>query len=151
LAKQDVVRAVRNLPAGSILEAEELTSASELVNPIQPGNSEPLAFYVGKSLTRSVTVGSRVAAELVQEAPIIQRGDKVQVSVINGSARLELEVLADTAGYVGDSIFFSNPSGSRRFRALITASGRAELLLNGSAGDSKRRTANPTSSKKGSS
>ncbi|HWF47520.1 MAG TPA: flagella basal body P-ring formation protein FlgA [Bryobacteraceae bacterium] len=149
VAKRDVVRAVRNLPAGTILKSEQLASALEQDNPFRPDDSEPLSFYVGKSLTRSVTRGSRLDSGLVQQAPAVQRGDKVRVAVVSGPAHLELDALADATGNVGDSILFRNPSGSKRFRALITGARRAELILNSSGGDTKDRTAVQTFASKG--
>jgi flagella basal body P-ring formation protein FlgA len=135
--KRDVVRAVRNLSVGTILESEQLTSTLEQSSPLRSADSESLSFYVGKSLTRSVTKGSRLDSGLVQRAPAVQRGDKVRVAIVSGSARLELDALADATGYAGDSILFRNPSGSRHFRALITGAGRAELILNSADGDPK--------------
>jgi flagellar basal body P-ring formation protein FlgA len=149
LGNRNVVRAVRDLPAGAILDSQELTSALEKCNPFRPGDVKPLSFYVGKSLTRSLTRGSRLDPGLVQDPPTVQRGDRVLVAVVSGSARLELEALADASGYVGDSILFRNPSGSRHFLAHITGVGRAELILNSAGEDMKHRTAIQTLASKG--
>jgi flagella basal body P-ring formation protein FlgA len=138
LGNRNVVRALRNISAGAILNSQQLTSVPEQCNPFSVGDFETLSFYVGKSLTRSIISGSRLDPGLVQDPPAVRRGDKVQVAVVSGSARLELEALADAAGYAGDSILFKNPSGSRRFRALITGSGRAEIVLNRPDGDAER-------------
>lgn len=151
LANRNVVRPVRDLPAGAILEAQQLTSAPERCNPLRPGDSQPLSFYIGKSLIRSVTKGSRLDPGVVQDPPAVRRGDKVRVSVVNGSAHLELDAFANGAGNVGDSILLRNPAGSKYFRAIITGVGRAEVLLNGSDGEAKSRTAVQTFLGKGSS
>ncbi|HEX4230644.1 MAG TPA: flagellar basal body P-ring formation chaperone FlgA [Bryobacteraceae bacterium] len=150
VGKRDVVRAVRNLAVGTILKPDQLTSAMEQGNPLGRDDSEPLTFYVGKSLTRSVTRGSRLYRDLVQHAPAVRRGDNVRVAVASGLAHLELDALADAAGYVGDSIQFRNPSGSGHFRALITGPGRAEIFVNIPDEDTKHRTPVPTFASRGS-
>ena len=139
-AKRELVKTVRNLPAGTTLEAEQLTSSPAQCNPLRVTAFEPLSFYIGKSLTRSVAGASRLDPSMVQDPPTVQRGEKVRVAVVSGPAHIELEAFADGPGYVGDVVAFSNASGSRHFRALITGSGQAEIVLNGSMDEPSHRT-----------
>ena len=151
LETQIIVRAARDLPAGTILEARQLTSAPQMWNPLLAADSEPLSFYVGKSLRRSLSGGSPLYPRLVEVPPIIRRGDKVRVTVVNGSAHLELEASANGSGYLGDSVLLTNPAGSKNFRAIITGPGRAEIILNLFREQAKRGTAPAPLAGKGSS
>lgn len=150
-AARSVVRVVRSLPSGAVLDARDLKSAVERCDPFRLDDSETLRFFVGKSLVRSVTSSAVLTTRMVQEPPMIRPGERVRVAVLSGSARIEMEAVADAPGNVGDSIVFTNPSGSRRFKAVITGAGRAEVNVNGSADVGARRTAVQTIDLKGNS
>jgi flagella basal body P-ring formation protein FlgA len=150
-AMRSVVRVIRSLPSGAVLDPGDIRAAVEQCNPFRLPDSEAPTFYVGKSLVRSVRGGSALEIRMVQEPPVVRRGDKVRVAVLSGSARIEMEARADVPGNVGDSISFTNPSGAKRFNAVITGPGRAEIVVDGLAGNRSRRTTVQTFEPKGNS
>lgn len=77
------------------------------------------AQIVGRISRRTISAGETILAQWLEQPPEVQRGERVQVEVRSGSARLLLEGQAQSAGRRGDWIPIRNPASGRVFRARV--------------------------------
>jgi flagella basal body P-ring formation protein FlgA len=97
--------------------------------PLEPGFAASAAEVIGR-VPRSVTpAGSAIKMASLETPAEITRGDVVNVEVINGAARISLEARASTSGRLGQSIQLQNQSSGKTFRATVSGSGRAVLVI----------------------
>ena len=54
----------------------------------------------------------------------VQRGERVAVEVLSGSALLRVLADADTSGHGGDSVLIRNPENGKLFQARVEAKGK---------------------------
>ncbi len=54
----------------------------------------------------------------------VQRGERVAVEVLSGSALLRFLADAETSGHVGDSVLIRNPETGKLFQAKVEAKGK---------------------------
>jgi flagella basal body P-ring formation protein FlgA len=74
-----------------------------------------------------IQAGAEVLPSLFAEVRSVARGEKVQVEVQSGAARLTIEGRAESAGDVGGTISVRNPQNGRLFSARVSGKGRAEV------------------------
>ena len=79
---------------------------------------------VGHWPRRPIRAGEAVAAQWLQPAPEIVRGDAVKVDVWSGGAHLELDAQAESDGALGGRIAVRNPATQRRFYGQVEGKGR---------------------------
>lgn len=82
---------------------------------------------VHKAPRRLIQAGAEVLPSLFAEVRSVARGEKVQVEVQSGAARLTIEGRAESAGDVGGTISVRNPQNGRLFSARVSGKGRAEV------------------------
>jgi flagella basal body P-ring formation protein FlgA len=63
----------------------------------------------------------------LDEPTEISQGDKVRVQVVDGSAILSLDAVAQSSGKKGESILVHNPSTGKNFRAIVDAKGKVTV------------------------
>jgi flagella basal body P-ring formation protein FlgA len=78
-----------------------------------------------KAPRRSIQAGAEVFPSLFSEVRSVARGEKVQVEVQSGAARLTMEGRAASAGDVGRTISVRNPQNGRLFSARVSGKGTA--------------------------
>jgi flagella basal body P-ring formation protein FlgA len=78
-----------------------------------------------KAPRRLIKAGDEVIPSLFVEVRSVARGEKVQVEVQSGSARLTMEGRAESAGDVGGTISVRNLQNGRLFSARVSGKGRA--------------------------
>jgi flagella basal body P-ring formation protein FlgA len=125
-----VVRVVATeaIPAGRTLDPSlvRLESREEFPSSGYLAGVEEVA---GKMTRRPIAAGSPLRLEWLAPAKVVNRGDTVQVEIVNGSAYLKLDAIAASSGAVGDTIFVLNPDSKRQFRARVLSVGK--VLVNG--------------------
>lgn len=129
LAQMTLVRAKENIRSQQIIEANQVETVSVTESPIRFAGRQTAATYIGKLAARSLAEGSYLDSRSVRMPSDVMRGEVVQVDVIDGATHLQLEARADTAGNIGDKITLINPSGFRRFQAIISGPGHAHITL----------------------
>jgi len=119
--------AAANIPAGSVIQAEQIKEIPGRQFPFLPSTIQSPQAIIGKIARRGISAGQRFATSMLEEPTEIARGDTVHVVVLDGSAILSLDAIAESSGRKGESILLHNPSTGRNFRAEVEERGRATL------------------------
>ena len=119
--------AAEDIPAGTVITAAQVKEIAGrqfpfLISPIQ----SPQAV-VGKIAHRTIPAGQRFEPGALDEPTEISRGDTVRVVVVDGSAMLSLDAIAQSSGKKGESILLHNPASGKSFRAIVEERGRATV------------------------
>lgn len=122
--RRDCLVAAGELPAGKVLEEGDVKTESRDVDPLEPCPKLPIADVAGKVARRGIPAGSVIVPASLTAAPLVTRGQEVEVTVHSGSAHLKLVGKAQKAGKEGDLIAVRNPSSGRSFPARVAGKGR---------------------------
>jgi flagella basal body P-ring formation protein FlgA len=118
------VVAAEALKAGSPLVAAQLRVETQESFPSGASFVPSMADAIGRIPRRSIAAGAAIRPEWLEAPKDIQRGDTVQVDVIQGGAHLRLEGVAQAGGTIGETIAVENPASKRRFPARVAAKGQ---------------------------
>ena len=129
LSKLKLVRAKESIKSQQIIGVNQVEEVSATESPIRFAEAQDASAYIGKLATRSVLEGSYLDPQFIRVPPAVARGSVVKVDVIDGPTRLRLEARAETAGNMGDQVTLTNPVGMRRFQAVVSGPGHAQIIL----------------------
>ena len=119
--------AAEDIAMGAVIRGEQVKEVHErqfpLLEPL-PASPDKIA---GKVARRIISAGQRFTPGSLDEPKDIFRGDKVRVSVIDGSATLSLDGVAESSGKKGESIVVHNPATGKNFRAVVMEKGQATV------------------------
>jgi flagella basal body P-ring formation protein FlgA len=118
------VVAAQELKVGQALDVAQLRLETLDSPPVGGAFLSDIAAAAGRVPRRTISAGTPIRPEWLEAPKETQRGDIVQVDVIQGGAHLRLEGVAQTAGAVGDIIFIENPTSKRRFPARVESKGK---------------------------
>lgn len=118
------VVATANLRAGEPIQAEQLRVETYDGFPGERSTAGTLEQVVGRLPRRSIATGSPVRPSLLEEPKDVERGETVRVEVRAGSARIEFDGRAESAGRIGEAILVRNPDSGRKFQARVEDRGR---------------------------
>ena len=123
-----VVVAAADLRPGRAIRAEDLRleTRSDL---FASGLVASPDQAVGKWPRRPIRAGAAVAAQCLQAAPEIVRGDAVKVDVRSGGAHLEMDARAESDGSLGERVTVRNPVSQKRFFGRVEGKGRVSAGL----------------------
>ena len=124
------VAAAQELKIGQPIDVAGLREESQESAPGGAPFVVEIGAAAGRVPRRTITAGTPIRPEWLESPKEIQRGETISVEVIQGSAHLRLEGIAQTSGGVGDTIYVENPASKRRFPARVEAKGKA--LVKGS-------------------
>lgn len=96
-----------------------------------PGLLEP-SQVVGRVPRRTIPAGAAIESQWLEDPAEVGSGERVQVEVRSGPARLLLEGQAQSSGRRGQVIAVRNPANGKVFRATIQDRGRVTLAAGGS-------------------
>jgi len=119
--------AAEEIPAGTVIKAVQVKEVRGRQFPFLPLTIQSPEAIIGKIARHSISAGQKFAPAGLDEPTDISRGDKVRVRVVDGSATLSLDAVAQSSGKKGDSILVHNPSTGKNFRAVIEEKGRVTL------------------------
>ena len=119
--------AVRDVNPGEILKAEDIRVDRMRQHPSAPTTAEDLNELVGKTVRRPVRTGTPLVAGLLTAPREVAAGDKVNVTVEAGQAKLGLEAKAETGGRRGDRIVLKNLASGKRFRGVVSGPGQVKV------------------------
>ena len=128
----EVFLAKDTIPRGGVIGAEQITATRvpEFPLPVSPILSS--SGIVGKVARRTIAPGQRISPEVLNDPGDVLRGETVHVKVVDGSATVTLDAIAQSSGSKGENILVYNPSSGRSFHALIDGRSRAVVLPSGS-------------------
>jgi flagella basal body P-ring formation protein FlgA len=129
LAPVRVIRSKSALPSGTLIRRESIEETQVRGCPLMQESAETVDLYVGKQLVHAVGKGELLNLAMVQSPPAVLKGNSVRVEVRSGFASLRFSARAENSGAIGDTIVLTNPSGSRKFKAVVAAPGRVLINL----------------------
>jgi flagella basal body P-ring formation protein FlgA len=97
--------------------------------PLEPGFAVSATEVVGRVSRSLILAGSPVKTAILDTPLAISKGDVVNVEVMNGAARISLEARAASSARVGQSVQLQNQTSGKTFRATVSGTGRAVLVL----------------------
>ena len=124
---------VQPVPADEAIAARQVRLEAYDEFPLQNGIARSLEEVVGRVSRRPLRAGLPIHLSDLSEPLQVHRGDLVQVRVISGAARIELEARAETPGRQGDVISLRNLQSDKMFQARVEGKQRA-ILLAGASG-----------------
>jgi flagella basal body P-ring formation protein FlgA len=82
---------------------------------------------IGKWPRATIHAGTAIRAAMLQDPMAVVRGDTVKLDVSSGAAHLELDVLAEGSGAVGETISVLNLDSHRHIPARVVGKGRVSV------------------------
>jgi flagella basal body P-ring formation protein FlgA len=116
---REIIVAVEEIPAGSVIEAKQLKTTSARRFPLPVPVASAIDQIAGKVSRKKFAIGDEVVASALVDAMDVKSGQTVRVRVTDGGAALTLEGVAQGSGKKGQAIVIHNPSSGKNFRALI--------------------------------
>ena len=122
-----VLVAAEDIAAGSVIAARQVKEVHRRQFPASEISITSPDEIAGKIARRAIPAGAVFLASALASAKEISKGDRIEVSVIDGSAKLSLEGIAESAGSKGETILVHNPVTGRNFRARVQERGKVVL------------------------
>ncbi|MEO5353488.1 MAG: flagellar basal body P-ring formation chaperone FlgA [Magnetococcus sp. XQGC-1] len=117
----------RDFHRGEVVGQEDVSLQEvELVNPL-PGRVRDPQRVVGKAVNREVKAGQPLVDRWLEGPVVVERGDRVRVTLVRGGLRIETSGVATQRGRVGESITVRNTESKSLFEVQITAPGEAQV------------------------
>jgi flagella basal body P-ring formation protein FlgA len=120
--------AARDLVAGSVLSADDVTTARVPFLGM-PGNG--LDALVGRKLLSTVVKGQPIPIQATVVNQIVQAGATVTFIVRDDGVAVESDAIARNGGGMGDQVFVFNPSTRKALSGTVTGPGTVELDISG--------------------
>jgi len=119
-AKAAVAR--RALPAGAVLQREDLMLARADVTGLQQWVGDPDAV-VGARLLRPVAKGAAIDLRWLRRAPLVRRGEIVTILATIGRIRVQTIGRALRSAQKGEVLWVQNLASGKRIQAVAEAKG----------------------------
>jgi len=119
--------ASENIPSGTAIDAAQIKEISGRQFPFPRLPAPTPAAIIGKIARRTIAAGQRFAPDALDEPTEISKGDTVHVSVVDGSATLSLEAVAQSSAKKGETILVHNPSTGKSFHAVVEVKGKVTV------------------------
>ena len=122
------VVAARDLPAGTLLTADDLRLAECDVTRVRGGRYDTVEAALGLETSRSLAVGSVISETLVKAPLLIRQGETVRRLARHGAVMVETTAEALTNGRSGALVRVKNLSTGKVLVARVQAQGVVEAL-----------------------
>lgn len=132
-AMVSVLAYVRNLDAGEVIQAEDLTWAKAVAAPA--GSPRDADQLIGKQVKRPLREGGLASTRDVTGATVIKKDDMVSVIFQDDGVSVSMQGKALGSAAIGDTVSVLNPTTKKTVQAI--ASGPGEALV-GPAADRLR-------------
>ena len=119
--------AAEDVPAGTLITAAQVKEVPGRQPPFPTSPIQTSPSIIGKVARRNIRAGQRFPADALEEPNEISKGDMVHVLVVDGTAILSLDAVAQSSGKKGDGVLLHNPATGKNFRGLIEAKGKATV------------------------
>jgi flagella basal body P-ring formation protein FlgA len=127
----DRVVATELLRAGHLIREDQVRIERYSGPPLEPVFAGLTSEVVGRVARALVLAGSPVKTANLELPPEINRGDMVNVQVLSGAARISLDARANSTARKGESVQLQNQTSGKIFRATVSGTGRAVVVLGG--------------------
>jgi flagella basal body P-ring formation protein FlgA len=124
-AMTEVLTYSRSLSSGDVIQAEDLTYSSVLVQAVPNDAPRNADEVIGMGVKRPLRIGQAVSARDLLAPLVIRRDDLVQVVYRDGSIVLSLEAKAMGNAAVGELFTLQNTSSKKSIEAVATGPGKA--------------------------
>jgi len=125
VARRSAWVAVKDIRAGSQINPDQIRMAQIEGFPLRFGPQiEDANDVAGRIARHSIAAGQEILPQMLDEPREVHAGDKVQVLVDCGNARVSLEAVALGDGRKGETIVVRNPVTHSAFRAIVQARDR---------------------------
>jgi len=122
--ERQVVLAVRELRAGTVISSDDLAVLRRTIFPLEP-HLENASDAVGRSARRTISSGSFISEELIAIPPDIIPGQTVHVIALRRFMRITFDAVARSGGNKGNTIVLLNPESHLAFHAIVDGKGQA--------------------------
>jgi flagella basal body P-ring formation protein FlgA len=122
-----VLVAAEDIAMKTVVAADQIKEVHERQFPFVEPSLVSRDEIIGKIARGLIPAGQKFAPSTLSEPQDVSKGDKVHVSVIDGSATLSLDAVAQSSGKKGESILVHNPTTGKNFRAVVDEKGKATV------------------------
>lgn len=126
-AQTEVTMPVRWLKPKDMVAAEDLALRLVDVPSLTHNFFLNLEEVVGKQVLRPLPPGQPIQKNMVEDPPVIQKGDRVMIEVRSGGLLVQTLGIAKAAGKTGETILVQNQSSGRDVLGTVMASGLVEV------------------------
>ncbi len=123
LITREVVRAARNIQRGTVILTEDLEMIQETTMRRQGDALVQKEEAVGKQTSRSIRAGTTLTAAMVQEPPVVERGNTVIILAENDFLKITTRGEALENGRMGESVRVKNLQSGKEFSSIVTGPG----------------------------
>jgi len=129
LSMSSFVATSTNLPRGTILTAEHLTTTYRSQSNTHPDVIVDPKEVIGQELVRNISAGQLIRNQDVRPALMFRRGQEVMFTTrSNGSFQLTVKLEAAEDGRMGQRVRLLNKESGRNILALVTGPNAAQGL-----------------------
>lgn len=125
----EVVLTTRRINRGEVLTAADLMVHRREIGSLGGGAVADPQMAVGKQLRTSLQAGAVVFENLLENPPVVRRGDRVRIVADNGRLRVSTLGEAREIGAKGDLIRVRNLSSRQEIQAMVIDSGTVAVDL----------------------
>jgi flagella basal body P-ring formation protein FlgA len=122
-----VLVASEDIVMKTLVGADQIKEVHERQFPFVEPSLVSRDEIIGKIARRLIPAGQKFTPNALSEPTDISKGDMVHVKVVDGSATLSLDAVAQSSGKKGESIRVHNPTTGKNFRVVVDEKGRATV------------------------
>jgi flagella basal body P-ring formation protein FlgA len=122
-----VLVASEDIVMKTLVGADQIKEVHERQFPFVEPSLVSRDEIIGKIARRLIPAGQKFTPNALTEPTDVSKGDMVHVKVVDGSATLSLDAVAQSSGKKGESILVHNPTTGKNFRAVVDEKGRATV------------------------
>ncbi|MBF0461296.1 MAG: flagellar basal body P-ring formation protein FlgA [Magnetococcales bacterium] len=117
----------RDFKRGEVVGQEDVQLLEVELAAVLPGRLREASGAVGKAVTRDVRANQPLLEKWLEGPVVVERGDRVRVTLLRGGLRIETSGVAVQRGRVGEFISVRNPESKSVYDAQITGPGEAQV------------------------
>ena len=125
----DVLVANRFLERGHVIGQDDVTFKTVTLDRTRQGEAVSPGEIVGKKLRRSLRPGQSIGLRMVEEPPVIKRGEMITVVAESGLMRVSMKAQAREDGCLGDTIRVMNPASKKEFSGQVAGSSLVKVVF----------------------
>jgi flagella basal body P-ring formation protein FlgA len=125
----DVLVAARSLPRGSAVGASDLVVQERDLQGGPFGYLTQTEQAVGMRTTRAVRAGMPIAEGILEEVPVVTRGQKVWMVAESANLKVRMVGTALQDGAVGDRVRVENASSKKVVEGIVAQNGIVRISL----------------------
>lgn len=124
----NLVSAKRNLKAREIVKEEDLQVSCDEINDKPNNIITNINEAIGRETKYDITKGNFLLKSMIQEVPLIRKGDKISIIFLNNGIKLELEGTALEDGYYSKTIQIKRKDVFKIFKGEVIGSKKVLVL-----------------------